>query len=68
MCDTSSRTCTDKYVVLIYGYFEWLKKGKEKLPHFFRRKEGRLMILAALYDSAILDGKYYSRNYRVQFL
>ena len=26
------------------------------------------MILAGLYDSVILDGKYYSRNYRVQSL
>jgi len=33
-----------------------LKKGKERLPHFIRRKDNKLMIMAGLYDSAVLEG------------
>jgi len=42
--------------VICEGYFEWLKKGKERLPHFTRHKDGRLMLLAGLYDRAFLEG------------
>ncbi|EMD35095.1 hypothetical protein CERSUDRAFT_116585 [Gelatoporia subvermispora B] len=42
--------------VLCEGYYEWLKKGKERLPHFTRHKDGRLMLLAGLYDRAFLEG------------
>ncbi|KAF9561591.1 DUF159-domain-containing protein [Agrocybe pediades] len=38
------------------GYYEWLTKGKEKLPHFTRRKDGRLLLMAGLYDSVVLEG------------
>ena len=37
-------------------YYEWLKKGKERLPHFTKRKDGQLMLLAGLYDRAQLEG------------
>ncbi|KAK7688484.1 hypothetical protein QCA50_008022 [Cerrena zonata] len=43
-------------VVVCEGYYEWLKKGKERLPHFTKHKDGRLMLLAGLYDSVILEG------------
>ncbi|KAJ3512167.1 hypothetical protein NLJ89_g3677 [Agrocybe chaxingu] len=39
------------------GYYEWLTKGKDKLPHFTRRKDGRLLLMAGLYDSVVLEGK-----------
>ncbi|KJA22095.1 hypothetical protein HYPSUDRAFT_67198 [Hypholoma sublateritium FD-334 SS-4] len=39
------------------GYYEWLTKGKDKLPHFTKRKDNRLLLLAGLYDSVVLDGK-----------
>ncbi|KAF3006514.1 hypothetical protein E8E13_005089 [Curvularia kusanoi] len=34
------------------GFYEWLKKnnGKEKLPHFTKRKDGQLMCFAGLWD------------------
>jgi len=41
--------------VLCQGYYEWLKKGKERIPHFTRHKDGRIMLLAGLYDSVILE-------------
>ncbi|KAF8154077.1 DUF159-domain-containing protein [Crassisporium funariophilum] len=39
------------------GYYEWLTKGKEKLPHFMKRKDGKLLLMAGLYDSVVLEGK-----------
>ncbi|TFY52553.1 hypothetical protein EVJ58_g9952 [Rhodofomes roseus] len=39
------------------SYYEWLKKGKERLPHFTKRKDGKLMLLAGLYDRALLEGE-----------
>lgn len=32
-------------------FYEWLKKGKEKVPHFTKRKDGKLMCFAGLWDS-----------------
>ncbi|KAI0727743.1 hypothetical protein C8Q72DRAFT_781057 [Fomitopsis betulina] len=43
--------------VLCEGYYEWLKKGKERLPHFTKRKDGQLLLLAGLYDRAHLEGE-----------
>lgn len=38
------------------GYYEWLKKDKERLPHFTKRGDGNLMLLAGLYDCVTLEG------------
>lgn len=38
------------------GYYEWLKKGKERLPHFTKRNDGKLMLLAGMYDCVTLEG------------
>ena len=32
------------------GFFEWLKKGKEKQPYYIRRKDGRPMAFAGLWE------------------
>ncbi|KAH8434921.1 SOS response-associated peptidase [Aspergillus melleus] len=40
-------------VVICQGFYEWLKKGpggKEKVPHFVKRKDGDLMFFAGLWD------------------
>lgn len=37
-------------------YFEWLKKGNDRLPHFTKHKNGNIMLLAGLYDVAHLEG------------
>ncbi|KAI0656333.1 hypothetical protein C8Q70DRAFT_921747 [Cubamyces menziesii] len=42
--------------VVCEGYYEWLKKGKERLPHFTRHKDGKLMLLAGLWDCTVLAG------------
>ncbi|KAJ5172966.1 hypothetical protein N7492_005559 [Penicillium capsulatum] len=46
-------------IVICQGFYEWLKKGpggKEKVPHFVRRKDGDLMCFAGLWDSVTYDG------------
>ena len=32
------------------GFYEWEKRGKERLPHYIHRKDGRLMAFAGLYS------------------
>jgi putative SOS response-associated peptidase YedK len=38
------------------GYYEWLKKGKDKIPHFTKRPDGKIMLLAGLWDSVQYEG------------
>ncbi|KAJ3796476.1 hypothetical protein GGU11DRAFT_140337 [Lentinula aff. detonsa] len=47
-------------VVICQGYYEWLSKGKEKIPHFIKPKSGHLMLLAGLYDSVDLQDSTYT--------
>jgi putative SOS response-associated peptidase YedK len=40
-------------IVIAQGFYEWLKKGpggKERIPHFVKRKDGQLMCFAGLWD------------------
>ncbi|KAF5352934.1 hypothetical protein D9758_007877 [Tetrapyrgos nigripes] len=43
--------------IICEGYYEWLTKGKDKLPHFTKHKSRKLMLLAGLYDSVVLEGQ-----------
>ena len=45
-------------IVIAQGFYEWLKKngGKEKIPHFTKRKDEQLMCLAGLWDCVRYDG------------
>lgn len=46
-------------IVVCQGFYEWLKKGpggKEKVPHFVKRKDGELMCFAGLWDSVVYEG------------
>jgi hypothetical protein len=45
-------------IVIAQGFYEWLKKngGKEKIPHFIRRKDGKLMCMAGLWDCVQYEG------------
>ncbi|ORY83870.1 hypothetical protein BCR37DRAFT_378883 [Protomyces lactucae-debilis] len=43
-------------IVPVQGYFEWLKKGTTKIPHFTRHTDGRMMLLAGLYDTVQYEG------------
>jgi putative SOS response-associated peptidase YedK len=44
-------------IVLCQGFYEWLKKGKDKIPHFIKRKDGLLMCMAGLWDCAKYEGR-----------
>ncbi|KAL4814276.1 hypothetical protein BDW67DRAFT_87778 [Aspergillus spinulosporus] len=46
-------------VVVCQGYYEWLKKGpggKDRIPHYTRRKDGDLMYFAGLWDCVTYEG------------
>jgi putative SOS response-associated peptidase YedK len=45
-------------IVIAQGFYEWLKKndGKEKMPHFTRRKDGQLLCMAGLWDCVQYEG------------
>lgn len=45
-------------IIVAQGFYEWLNKGKEKIPHFTKRKDGRLMCLAGLWDCVQYEGMY----------
>lgn len=48
-------------IVVCQGFYEWLKKGpggKEKVPHFVKRKDGELMCFAGLWDSVRYEGTW----------
>lgn len=45
-------------IVVAQGFYEWLKKGpngKDKIPHFVKRKDGNLMCFAGLWDCVKYD-------------
>ncbi|KAI0201935.1 hypothetical protein F4808DRAFT_422891 [Astrocystis sublimbata] len=48
----ASMKARKRCVIIAQGFYEWLKKngGREKLPHYVRRKDGKLMCLAGLWD------------------
>ncbi|EOR01532.1 hypothetical protein E3P92_00524 [Wallemia ichthyophaga] len=43
----SSKRC----IIPVDGFFEWLQSGREKIPHFTKRKDGKMMMFAGLYDT-----------------
>jgi putative SOS response-associated peptidase YedK len=47
-------------IIVAQGFYEWLKKnsGKEKIPHFTKRKDGQLMCFAGLWDRVQFEGGY----------
>lgn len=49
-------------IVVCQGFYEWLKKGpggKEKIPHFVKRRDGELMCFAGLWDCVRYEGVYF---------
>jgi putative SOS response-associated peptidase YedK len=44
-------------IVVAQGFYEWLKKGNQKIPHFTKRKDGQLLCLAGLWDVVQFEGK-----------
>ncbi|SPQ26550.1 08ac6155-126b-49e7-8589-41f2f87f9e9d [Thermothielavioides terrestris] len=53
----ASMKARKRCVVVAQGFYEWLKKGpKEKVPHYIRRRDGRLMCFAGLWDCVRFEG------------
>ncbi|RYP88544.1 hypothetical protein DL769_000240 [Monosporascus sp. CRB-8-3] len=54
----SSMKARKRCVVIAQGFYEWLKKdsGREKIPHFVKRKDGKLMCFAGLWDVVQYEG------------
>jgi putative SOS response-associated peptidase YedK len=44
-------------IVIAEGFYEWLKKGKSKVPYYTKRKDGQLMCFAGLWDCVQYEGK-----------
>ncbi|KAK1971635.1 DUF159-domain-containing protein [Colletotrichum sublineola] len=42
-------------IVVAQGFYEWLKNGRDKIPHFVKRKDGQLMCFAGLWDCVKFD-------------
>ncbi|CAG8485131.1 8307_t:CDS:2 [Ambispora leptoticha] len=51
----SSMKNSKRCIVIVHGFYEWLKKGKERIPYFAKRKDNEMMFFAGLYDCATLD-------------
>ncbi|KAG6335058.1 hypothetical protein ID866_4036 [Astraeus odoratus] len=47
----------NRCVVVCQGYYEWQTKGRDKLPHFTRYSDGRVMLMAGLYDCTVESGQ-----------
>lgn len=52
-------------IVVAQGFYEWLKKngGKDKIPHYVKRKDEQLMCFAGLWDCVQYEGsdeKHYT--------
>ncbi|PNH43713.1 hypothetical protein VD0004_g3787 [Verticillium dahliae] len=46
----STMKARKRCIVLAQGFYEWLKHGKEKMPHHVKRTDGQLMCFAGLWD------------------
>jgi putative SOS response-associated peptidase YedK len=65
----ASMKARKRCIVVAQGFYEWLKPpgpgSRDKIPHFVRRKDGKLMCIAGLWDCVRYDedGDESSRNY-----
>ncbi|KUI74354.1 hypothetical protein VM1G_09854 [Cytospora mali] len=59
----SSMKGRKRCIVVSQGFYEWLKSGKEKVPHFVKRKDGRLMCFAGLWDCVKYDDDDDQKHY-----
>ncbi|GJJ74861.1 hypothetical protein EMPS_07219 [Entomortierella parvispora] len=44
-------------IVLAEGFYEWRRRGKDRVPFYTKRKDGCLMLMAAIYDVAQIQGE-----------
>ncbi|KAK0709399.1 hypothetical protein B0T26DRAFT_404372 [Lasiosphaeria miniovina] len=63
----ASMKARKRCIVLAQGFYEWLKPGgpasNVKIPHFVKRKDGRLMCFAGLWDCAQFENDGGSKHY-----
>lgn len=59
----SSMKGRKRCIVVAQGFYEWLKTGKDKMPHFVKRKDGRLMCFAGLWDCVQYEGQSSSSSF-----
>ncbi|KAF1809648.1 DUF159-domain-containing protein [Eremomyces bilateralis CBS 781.70] len=45
-------------IIVCDGFYEWLKKnnGKDRIPHYTKRKDGKMMCFAGLWDCVKYEG------------
>ncbi|KAG0032154.1 hypothetical protein BGZ81_011565 [Podila clonocystis] len=43
-------------ILLAEGFYEWRRRGKERTPFYTKRRDGKLMLMAAIYDVAQIQG------------
>lgn len=57
----ASMKARKRCVVVAQGFYEWLKKDgvKEKIPHYVKRRDGKLMCMAGLWDVVQYDGESF---------
>ncbi len=55
----ASMKARKRCIVIAQGFYEWLRPGgpgtKEKVPHYVKRKDGKLMCFAGLWDCVQYD-------------
>ncbi|KAF9956108.1 hypothetical protein BGZ72_003010 [Mortierella alpina] len=44
-------------ILLAEGFYEWRRRGKERVPFYTKRRDGGLMLMAAIYDIATIQGE-----------
>ncbi|KAF9275035.1 hypothetical protein BGZ68_000170 [Mortierella alpina] len=44
-------------ILLAEGFYEWRRRGKERVPFYTKRRDGGLMLMAAIYDVATIQGE-----------
>ena len=52
-------------IIVAQGFYEWLKKGNQKMPHFTKRKDGQLMCFAGLWDMVQFEGEWNAFSFRI---
>ncbi|KAK0644397.1 hypothetical protein B0T16DRAFT_513867 [Cercophora newfieldiana] len=57
----ASMKARKRCVVVAQGFYEWLRPNgpgtKEKVPHYVKRKDGKIMCFAGLWDSVRYEGE-----------
>ncbi|CCU77151.1 DUF159 domain protein [Blumeria hordei DH14] len=53
----------NRCVVLAQGFYEWLRKDKDKIPYHVMRRDQKLICMAGLFNNISVDGKDNSKKF-----